>query len=128
MIEDLVKVLEELLAAAPGADAFHLRIQDDLATRDLSTEELDELFADFEGDFESAVATLGEGWGAPTYKGSIDRDDFPAWSVALLLAYWQHDGALAYISLRHDDDHEPMFLEVGALTEDEVATLSYTKS
>ena len=67
-------------------------------------------------------------WGTPTFEGAVDHDDFPAWSEALMLAYWQRDEALAFISLRHDDDHEPMFLEVGVLTDDEVATLLTTKS
>ena len=125
---DLVQVLEELLAEAPGADAFHLKIRDDLADPPLSDEELDAVFADFERDFQKAVAVLDKAWGPATFAGAVDSENFPAWSEALVLAYWQRDGALAFVALRHDDDHEPMFLEVGALTDDEVATLLYTKS
>jgi len=128
MTEDLAGILEELIAAAPGADAFHIRIDENPSARGLDGEELEMLFEVFSRDFEDTVATLAEAWGAPTYKGSIDEDEFPGWSVALLLAYWQRDGALAYVSLRHDDDHEPMFIEVGALTDDEVSTLAYTKT
>lgn len=127
MTENLVAVLQELIDAAPGADAYHLRLADDCVERELGTEEVDKLFADFQRDFEQAVALVTEAWGAPAYSGAVDSDGFPSWSEALMLAYWQHDRILAFISLRHDDYHEPMFLEIGALTNDEVATLLYTK-
>jgi hypothetical protein len=125
---DLVAYLDELLAAAPGADAFHVRLVDAFAEGLLTTEQVDDIFADLEADFEECVRQVAAAWGAPTYQGSVDRDDFPAWSEALLLATWQRGHALAYVSLRHDDEHQPMFLEIGALTDDEVATLAYTKS
>lgn len=128
METDLVDHLSELLDAAPGADAFHLRLVDAFADGDLPAEQVDAVFADLAADFEEGVRLVSEAWGAPTYRGSVDRDDFPVWSEALLLAYWQRSEALAYLSLRHDDDHQPMFLEIGALTDDEVATLLFTKS
>jgi len=128
MQQDLVQVLEQLIDDAPGADAFHLRLRDDFADRAIEADELDEIFADFQRDYEASVLQISKLWGAPTFDGTVDRNDFPAWSEALVLAFWQRDGALAFVSLRHDDDHEPMFLEVGALTDDEVATLLYTKS
>lgn len=128
MTQNLVKALEQLVADAPGADAYHLRIQDDFEQREVNRDELDAVFADFQRDYEAAVNEVSEAWGTPTYAGAVDRDDFPAWSEALVLTCWQRDGVLAFISLRHDDDHEPMFIEVGALTDDEVATLLYTKS
>ena len=127
-MSDLVTALDKLVADAPGADAFHLRIRDDFADRPVDGDELDAIFADFKLDFDDAVAQVAKAWGAPTYEGAVDRDDFPEWSEALLLTYWQRDEVLAFISLRHDDDHEPMFIEVGVLTGDEVATLLYTKS
>ncbi len=128
MTENLVTALEKLVADTPGADAFHVRIQDDFAQRQVGGEELDAIFADFQRDFEDAVTRISKAWGTPTYEGAVDRDDFPAWSEALILTCWQRGDVLAFISLRHDDDHEPMFIEVGALTDDEVATLPYTKS
>lgn len=128
LTEDLVKALKQLVADAPGADAYHLRIQDDFEQREVGADELDALFADFQHDYEEAVNQVRKAWGPPTYEGAVDSDDFPAWSEALVLTYWQREEALAFISLRHDDDHEPMFIEVGALTDDEVATLLYTKS
>jgi len=128
MTKDLVGVLDQLLTEAPGADAFHLRIRDDFADGAASDQELEEAFVEFQREFEEAVATIGSAWGAPTFQGAVDHDDFPAWSEALVLAYWRRQDALAFVSLRHDDDHEPMFLEVGALTDDEVETLLYTKS
>ena len=128
MTENLVAVLQDLIDAAPGADAYHLRLADDFVERGLDAREIDELFADFQRDFEQAVALVTEAWGAPAYTGTVDRADFPKWSEALMLAYWQRDHVLVFVSLRHDDDHEPMFLEIGALTDDEAATLLYTKS
>ncbi|MDH3403005.1 MAG: hypothetical protein OEP45_05260 [Acidobacteriota bacterium] len=126
--EDLTSVLERLLAASPGADAFHLRLVDDFSHRAVGPEETDAIFASFLADFEDAVARVGADWGAPTFRGGVDRDDFPPWSEALVLAYWQRGDAVAFLSLRHDDEGEPMFLEVGALTDDEAATLAYTRS
>jgi hypothetical protein len=128
LTENLVAVFQQLTDAAPGADAYHLRKVDDFVERDLGPEEIDELFAGFERDFGEAVEIVTEAWGPPTYIGSVDNDDFPAWSEALTLACWQRDQVQAFISLRHDDDHEPMFLEIGALTDEEISTLLYTKS
>ena len=128
MNEELTSILERLLEDSPGADAYHLRLVDEFVERDVSAEETDELFASFLADFEDAVGGVQREWGDPSYRGTVDRDDFPAWSEALVLAYWRRGEALAFISLRHDDDHQPMFLEVGALTDDEVSTLAYTKS
>jgi hypothetical protein len=128
MTDDLVTVLEGLIDAAPGADAYHLRLEDAFVESDLAAEEVDEIFDGLVVDFEHAVATLTEAWGDPAYQGAVDRDDFPAWSEALMLAYWQDAAVVAFVSLRHDDDNEPMFLEIGALTDDEIATLLYTKS
>ncbi len=128
MNEELTSILGRLLDDSPGADAYHLRLVDDFAERDVSPQETDELFSSFLADFENAVDSVKREWGDPTYRGAVDRDDFPAWSEALMLAYWRRSESLAFISLRHDDDHQPMFLEVGALTDDEVSTLTYTKS
>jgi len=128
MTDDLVAVLEELIEAAPGANAYHLRLENAFAERDVAPDEVDAFFASFLTDFDAVVATLSRAWGSPAYEGAVDDDDFPVWSEALVLAYWQHDTAVAFVSLRHDDDNEPMFLEVGALTDDEIATLAYTKS
>ena len=128
MNEELTSILQQLLDAGPGADAYHLRLVDDFTRRDVGPKETDELFASFLADFEDALATVQREWGEPSYRGAVDSDDFPSWSEALVLAYWQRDGALAFISLRHDDDHQPMFLEVGALTDDEASTLAYTRS
>lgn len=128
MEEDLVRALEALIEQAPGADAFHLRLVDEFSEGRSSPQRTEEIFAGMRRDYEAAIAELSRAWGEPAYQGSVDRDDFPAWSEALLLSYWRRDGAVAYLALRHDDDHEPMFLEVGALTDDEVTTLLYTKS
>jgi hypothetical protein len=128
MEPDLVTHLGSLVEAAPGADAFHLRLVDDFAGGELTAEQVDEIFTGLEADFDQAVDQVAAAWGAPVYRGAVDRDDFPAWSEALLLAVWRRGGTLAYVSLRHDDEHQPMFLEIGALTDDEVATLVYTKS
>jgi len=127
MTQDLVQVFEELVESTPGADAFHLRLDDDFADHDVSDEELDERFEDFKKDMLAAVRVVTEAWGSPTFEGEADNDDFPQWSEALVLAYWQQRGDVAYIALRHDDDHSPMFIEVGALTEDEISTLLVTR-
>ena len=103
-------------------------IEEGFDTRQISDEELDALFADFQRDYVEASEELTKAWGPPAYQGAVDQDDFPDWSEALMITYWQRGEVLAFISLRHDDDHEPMFLEIGALTDDEVATLLYTKS
>jgi hypothetical protein len=128
MEPDLVTHLGSLVEAAPGADAFHLRLVDEFADGGLTAEEVDAVFAELAADFADCVRQVSAAWGAPTYQGSVDGDDFPVWSEALLLAYWHRGEALAYLSLRHDDEHQPMFLEIGALTDDEVATLLITKS
>jgi hypothetical protein len=125
---DLVSHLTELLEAAPGADAFHLRLEDEFASGLLTEAQVDALFAELKADFDRAVEEVAGAWGPPTYEGTVDRDDFPAWSEALVLAFWQRGDAVAYVALRHDDDHQPMFLEIGALSDDEIATLGYTKS
>ncbi len=128
MNPDLPQILQQLIDAAPGADAYHLRLVDDFAQREVTEEETEALFSELERELEASIAEVSAAWGPPTYGGAVDGDDFPVWSEALVLAYWQRQQCLAFIALRHDDQHEPMFLEVGALTDEEIATLLYTNS
>ena len=128
MPRDWIETLHELVDRAPGADAFHLRLEDAFATGAVSDQRLEQIFDDFREEFDDAVDEIARDWGAPTWRGTVEDSDFPSWSEALLLATWRRNGTIAYLALRHDDDHEPMFLEVGALTDDEIATLGYTRS
>ena len=130
LVDDVVTRGATMLGAASRLQAGSPRLEifGFSAARTVSHGEVDEIFDGLVVDFEHAVATLTEAWGDPAYQGAVDRDDFPAWSEALMLAYWQHAAVVAFVSLRHDDDNEPMFLEIGALTDDEIATLLYTKS
>ncbi len=124
----IVEALETLLEAVPGADAAHLRIDDRFESGELEDSEVDAVFDDFVADHRQAVEDLTRAWGDPEFDGAVDADDFPEWSEALVLAVWRRGEALAYLALRHDDDHSPMFLEIGALSSDEVETLRYTRS
>ncbi len=128
MEERLMDVMTELVTSAPGADALHLRLVDDFREGELSAAEVDALFEEFTTEFEAAGEIIRKAWGDPSWEGSVEEDDFPDWSEALLLTCWRRGEVVAYLALRHDDDHAPMFLEVGALTDDEVSTLEYTKS
>jgi len=128
MNPDLPQILQQLIDDAPGADAFHLRLIDDFAQREVTATETEAFFDELQQALATSVAEIAAAWGPPAYSGAVDSGDFPAWSEALVLAYWQRQDCLAFIALRHDDEHEPMFLEVAALTEDEVATLLTTHS
>ncbi len=128
MKRDWIDALQELVERAPGADAFHLRLEDAFTTDTVPDDRLEAIFAEFLEEFDGAADDLHRQWGEPEYRGTVEDPDFPAWSEALVLATWRRGEGIAYLALRHDDDHEPMFLEVGALTDDEITTLATTRS
>ncbi len=119
----LVAALETLLAEVPGADAVYLERWDPPAEAP-GPARLEERFTELAGAFEAAVAEIVEEWGEPQYHGSAEQENFPGWSEALLLASWLHDGHTAFVALRQDDDTQPMFIELGALSDEEIATLA----
>ncbi len=121
MAPRLSRVLAELLAEVPGADAICLERWDPPAGG--GGEQVDSHFADLRGAFEAAVAEVASDWGRPSCRGSVEEAAFPGWSEALLLATWVRDGNTAFVALRQDDPEEPMFIELGALTHEEIETL-----
>lgn len=122
-MDDLIEVMEDLLAGVPGVEGIWIERWDP-PEGGASEPALEIAFADLRDAFEATVDEIGGSWGAPSYRGSAEQGDFPAWSEALLLATWERDDAVAFIALRHDDDSLPMFLEAGALSRDEIATLA----
>lgn len=125
-MSELVEALEGLLADVPGAQGVWVERWTP-PSEGPSAGELESAFERLRAAFESSVEEVAEAWGAPSYRGSADRGDFPAWSEALLLATWDHGEAVAFVALRHDDDSLPMFLEAGALSRDEIATLGVAR-
>ncbi|MGH9465374.1 MAG: hypothetical protein ACRD0X_06970 [Thermoanaerobaculia bacterium] len=123
MASQVVAALETLLAEVPGADAMWLERWDPPAEA-LAPEQLEAHFAELAQVFEAVVAEIAGDWGEPHYRGSAEQEDFPGWSAALLLASWLRDGHTAFVALRQDDDTEPMFIELGAATAEEIATLA----
>jgi hypothetical protein len=119
----LVAALESLLAEVPGADALCLERWDPPSER-TTPQELEAHFAELARAFEAVVAEIARDWGAPAYVGSAEQEGFPGWSEALMLATWRRDGNTAFVALRQDDDDEPMFIELGAVSADEIATLA----
>ena len=123
MASQLVTALETLLADVPGADALWLERWDPPA-EPAATEQLDARFAELARAFEAVVTDIAGDWGKPDYFGSAEQEDFPGWSEALLLASWLRDGHTAFVALRQDDDTQPMFIELGAVTAEEIVTLA----
>jgi hypothetical protein len=118
----LIEVLDDLLAAVPGAEGVWLERWDP-PPDGASAAALEAGFEQLRAALDEAVDDVAATWGAPSYRGSAEQGDFPAWSEALLLATWDHGEAVAFLALRHDDDSQPMLLEAGALSRDEIATL-----
>lgn len=125
-MSDLIEVLDQLLADAPGAVGVWIERWDPPSASP-STPELEAGFEHLRDAFEERVEEVTDAWGAPSYRGSAEQADFPAWSEALLLATWDHGEVVAFVALRHDDDSLPMFLEAGALSRDEIATLAVAR-
>lgn len=126
-MDELIAVMEELLAGVPGVKGVWIERWDP-PEGGPSAGALETAFTDLREAFEATVDEISASWGAPSYRGSAEKGDFPAWSEALLLATWDRDDALAFVALRHDDDSLPMFLEAGALSRDEIATLVLGRS
>ncbi len=123
MASQLVVALEGLLADVPGADALYLERWDP-PEASATAGELDAHFAELARVFDAVVAEVAGHWGEPAYRGSAEDDGFPGWSEALLLACWQRGESTAFVALRQDDDDAPMFIELGAVSADEIATLA----
>jgi len=122
---DPADVLAELAAAAPGAEPVVLESLGPPAGAPDEAPEgaLDFLFRRLQNAFRVAVAEVDAEWGPPAFVGSVEEETFPAWSDALLLAVWLRGGVTAYLALRHEAPQDPLTLEAGALTGDEVAEL-----
>ena len=125
-MSDLIEVLEDLLADVPGVEGVWIERWDP-PPEGASARELEAAFAALREAFEDGVQEVAGTWGEPTYRGSAERADFPAWAEALMLATWDHGEAVAFVALRHDDDSLPMFVEAGALSHEEIATLALAR-
>ncbi|MEZ5333321.1 MAG: hypothetical protein R2991_15050 [Thermoanaerobaculia bacterium] len=125
-MSELLEVFDDLLANVPGVQGVWIERWDP-PDGGPSSADLEAGFERLRDAFEERVAEVTDAWGAPSYRGTAEHGDFPAWSEALLLATWDHGEAVAFLALRHDDDSLPMFLEAGALSRDEIATLAVAK-
>lgn len=119
---DPLSALQDLLAAVPGNES---QVLARLGPPDEGAPEtaLDFLFGRLRATFDDGVAQVREEWGEPHFTGTVEADDFPPWSDALVLAIWWHDETVAYLALRQEDDIDPLTLEAGALTQEELEQL-----
>jgi hypothetical protein len=122
---DPADVLADLAAAVPGVEPVVLESLGPPADApgEVTESALDFLFRRLQNSFRVAVSEVDAEWGPPAFVGSVEEESFPAWSDALLLAVWLRGGVTTYLALRHEAPQDPLTLEAGALTEDEVAEL-----
>jgi hypothetical protein len=122
--DQLADLLDELVSQVPGATALVLEEWSPPGERDPSREEMDAAFEGLATTLEATVSSVEASWGEATYRGQADDGDFPGWSEALAIATWERGETVAFVALRADDPSVPMFIELGALSRDEVATLA----
>jgi hypothetical protein len=112
MSKSAVNLANELLGRSKASFEFleiH-QFEDNLAAHDDVA--MEQLYSDFESQFEQAQSELSACYGEPSPTGDDDDEVIPINGV-LRFAIWSVGGKLLYLATAHEDRELPILLMLG---------------
>lgn len=121
--ENPLEILSLLLEQVPDAQQYCYAQSSGFWDEQADDEQLEDLYAEYEGRYRSLVDDVTRAWGAPEVLAPESESELTSWTGASDISLWKRDLGFAVVWWEHQDREMPVRLMLSAMSLDEVKSI-----